>query len=271
MSTRTVGRQRSRTRRPPAVAIALAAVAVTFFALPILGLLRRAEWSGFWEVLSDPVTRDALRVSIVCSIGATVLATVFGIPLAWVLARMEFPGRRIARAIVILPMIVPPVVGGVALFLAFGRRGIVGQYLDDWFGITLPFTTLGAILAATFVAMPFFVITVEAALRGMDQRYEDAAATLGAGRWTTFRRVTMPLIGPSLAAGAALAWARALGEFGATITFAGNLQGETQTVPLAIYLDFESGRTGAAIVLSLVLVAVSLVVLVSLRDRWLIR
>ena len=205
MSTRTVGRQRSRTRRPPAVAIALAAVAVTFFALPILGLLRRAEWSAFWDVLSDPVTRDALRVSLVCSIGATVLATVFGIPLAWVLARMEFPGRRIARAIVILPMIVPPVVGGVALFLAFGRRGIVGQYLDDWFGITLPFTTLGAILAATFVAMPFFVITVEAALRGMDQRYEDAAATLGAGRWTTFRRVTMPLIGPSLAAGAALA------------------------------------------------------------------
>jgi molybdate transport system permease protein len=130
---------------------------------------------------------------------------------------------------------------------------------------------MGAILAATFVAMPFFVITVEAALRGMDQRYEDAAATLGAGRWTTFRRVTMPLIGPSLAAGAALAWARALGEFGATITFAGNLQGETQTVPLAIYLDFEAGRTGSAIVLSLVLVAVSLVVLVSLRDRWLVR
>lgn len=255
-------------RPVPALAVVLAVVAVAFFVLPILGLLRRAPWSDLWEQLSDPVTRDALRVSLICSVGATVLSIVFGVPLAWVLARAEFPGRRLARACVILPMILPPVVGGVALFLAFGRRGVVGQYFDDWFGLRLPFTTGGAIVAETFVAMPFLVITVEAALRGIDHRYEDAAATLGATRWTRFRRVTLPLIAPSLVAGAALAWARALGEFGATITFAGNFQGKTQTMPLAIFLAFES-RPESAIALSLVLMAISLVVLVSLRDRWL--
>jgi molybdate transport system permease protein len=262
-------RRRAGVQRVPAPAIALAAIAVAFFVLPIVGLLGRAPWSELWGQLGDPVTSDALRLSLVCSIGATVLSVVFGVPLAWVLARTEFFGRRLVRAFVVLPMILPPVVGGVALFLAFGRRGIVGEQLDDWFGLTLPFTTAGAIVAETFVAMPFFVIPVEAALRGMDRRYEDAAATLGARRWTSFRRVTLPMIGPSLAAGAALAWARALGEFGATITFAGNFQGRTQTMPLAIFLAFESGRPESAIALSLVLVAISLVVLVSLRDRWL--
>jgi molybdate transport system permease protein len=250
------------------VAIALAAVAIAFFVLPLVGMLIRAPWSDLWDQLTDPATRDALRLSLECSLAATALAIIFGIPLAWVLARVEFPGRRVARACVILPMILPPVVGGVALFLAFGRRGVVGQYLDDWFGITLPFTTGGAIVAETFVSMPFFVITVEAALRGIDDRYEDAAATLGARRWTRFRRITLPLIAPSIAAGAALTWARALGEFGATITFAGNLVGKTQTMPLAIFLAFEN-RPEAAIALSLALVAVSLLVLVSLRDFWL--
>jgi molybdate transport system permease protein len=256
------------TRRVPLLAGVLGAAALAFFALPIVGLIWRAPWSEVWDQLSDPVTREALRVSLICSIGATMLSIVFGVPLAWLLARAEFPGRRVARACVLLPMILPPVVGGVALFLAFGRRGIVGQRLDEWFGLQLPFTTLGAVIAETFVAMPFLVITVEAGLRGMDRRYEDAASTLGAGRWTTFRRVTLPLIAPSLAAGAVLAWARALGEFGATITFAGNFQGKTQTMPLAIFLAFES-RPEAAILLSLVLVVVSLVVLASLRDRWL--
>lgn len=255
-------------RRPPWVAVALAAIATAFFVLPIVGLAVRAPWSDVWDQLRDPVTLDALRVSLICSVSATVLAVIFGIPLAWVLARVSFPGRRLARALVMLPMVLPPVVGGVALFLAFGRRGLVGQYLDDWFGLRLPFTIGGAIMAETFVSMPFFVITVEAALRGFDRRYDDAAATLGASRWTSFRRVTLPLIAPSVAAGAALAWARALGEFGATITFAGNLQGKTQTMPLAIFLEFET-RPEAAIALSLVLVAVSLAVLVALRDRWL--
>ncbi|HYU39614.1 MAG TPA: ABC transporter permease [Acidimicrobiia bacterium] len=254
-------------RRPPVAVLALAALAVAFFVIPLVGLLQRAPWSELADDLTDPVVRDALRLSLVCSAGATALAFVLGLPLAWVLARTELPGRRAVRALVLLPMVLPPVVGGVALLLAFGRRGLVGQYLDDWFGVRLPFTTWGAILAEAFVAMPFFVIVVEAGLRSLDRRYEEAAATLGARGFTTFRRVVLPLIAPSLVAGAALTWARALGEFGATILFAGNLQGETQTMPLAIFVELQT-NLGGAIALSLVLLAVSIVVLVSLRERW---
>ena len=164
---------------------------------------------------------QALRLSLICSLGAVAVSVLLGVPLAVPAGPGRFPGRNLVRALTTLPMVLPPVVGGVALLLAFGRRGLVGQWLDRAFGITLPFTTAGAILAEAFVAMPFLVITVEAGLRAMDRRYEDAAATLGAGRWLTFRRVTLPLIAPSLGAGIALCWARALGEFGATITFAG--------------------------------------------------
>jgi molybdate transport system permease protein len=258
---------RRRERRPSVAVAVLAALAVAFFVLPVVGLIQRAPWSELFDDLTDPVVRDALRLSLVCSVGATALAFVFGLPLAWVLARTDFPGRHLVRALVLLPMVLPPVVGGVALLLAFGRRGLVGQYLDDWFGIRLPFATWGAILAEAFVAMPFFVIVVEAGLRSLDRRYEEAAATLGARRFTTFRRVVLPLIAPSVIAGAALTWARALGEFGATILFAGNLQGKTQTMPLAIFIELQT-NLGGAIALSLVLLAVSVVVLVSLRDRW---
>jgi molybdate transport system permease protein len=259
---------RRQARTTPSLPVAiLAALAVVFFAVPVVGLLQRAPWSQLVDDLIDPVVRDALWLSLVCSLGATALAFVLGLPLAWVLARTQLPGRRVVRALVLLPMVLPPVVGGVALLLAFGRRGLVGQYLDDWFGIRLPFTTWGAILAEAFVAMPFFVIVVEAGLRSLDRRYEEAAATLGARGSTTFRRVVLPLIAPSLVAGAALTWARALGEFGATILFAGNLQGETQTMPLAIFVELQT-NLGGAIALSLVLLAVSVVVLVSLRDRW---
>lgn len=261
-------RREVRGNRPPAGVILVAAVAVAFFAAPLIGLLGRAPWGSLWDELTAPETVDALRLSLVCSCAATVLSVGFGIPLAWVLARQPFPGRRLARALVTLPMVLPPVVGGVALFLAFGRRGFIGQPLDDLTGITLPFTTLGVIVAETFVAMPFFVVAVEAALRAADQRYEEAASTLGGGSITTFRRVTLPLIFPSVVAGAVLSWARALGEFGATITFAGNLPGKTQTMPLAIFQAFETGSDGA-IALSLVLVFISIVVLVGLRDRWL--
>jgi molybdate transport system permease protein len=170
--------------------------------------------------------------------------------------------------VVTLPMVLPPVVGGAALLFALGRRGLVGGWLDDALGITLPFTTAGVVVANTFVAMPFLVVSVEGALRQADHRYEDAAATLGAGRWAVLTRVTLPLVRPSLVAGALLCWARALGEFGATITFAGNLPGRTQTMPLAVFLALERDR-GSAVALSLVLVAVSLAVLVALRDRWL--
>jgi molybdate transport system permease protein len=164
-------------------------------------------------------------------------------------------------------MVLPPVVGGAALLFALGRRGFVGEPLNDATGFLLPFSTWGVVVANTFVAMPFLVVTVEGAFQGLDRRYESAAATMGASRLTVFRRVTLPMIGPSLRAGAVLAWARALGEFGATVTFAGNLQGRTQTLPLAVFVALESDRD-TAVAISLVLVAVSLVVLVALRDRW---
>jgi molybdate transport system permease protein len=254
--------------RPPLLVVALAAVAAMFFALPFIGLLWRAPWSEAWNKLMSAEARTALRLSIVCSLWATGLSVVFGVPLAWVLARCRFPGRSVVRAMCTISMVLPPVVGGVALFAALGRRGLVGQYLDRWFDFRLPFTTAGVVVAQTFVAMPFLVLTVEAALRQLDPRFEDAARTLGASRWYAFRRVTIPAARPALIAGAVLAWARALGEFGATITFAGNFPGTTQTLPLATYLELESDL-GGAIVLSLLLVVVSFVVLLVLRDRWL--
>ena len=258
----------TRGRRPPIAVVAIATVTVGFLAIPLVGLLSKVSWSTLWSDLTTPVALDALKLSLVCSLWATGLSLVFGVPLAWVLARVEFPGRSLVRALTILPMVLPPVVGGVALLLAFGRDGLLGRYLFDWFGVQLTFSTAGAVLAETFVAMPFLIITVEAALRSMDRRYEEAAANLGAGRWTTFRRVTLPMISSSLIAGAALTWARALGEFGATITFAGDIQGRTQTLPLAVYLALE-GNEQVAIALSLALLVVSIVVLVALRGRWL--
>jgi molybdate transport system permease protein len=258
-----------RRERPPVLALAAGSVAALFFLLPLASLLWRAPWRSVGSDLGSPDVRKALRLSLETSLAAVALCLLFGLPLAWILARMEFPGRRLLRALTILPMVLPPVVGGIALIYAFGRRGIVGQYLDRWFGIVLPFTTKGAILAEAFVAMPFLVITAEAAFRSLDRSFEDAARTLGAGRWTVFRRVTLPLAGPALAAGAVLCWARALGEFGATITFAGNYPGTTQTMPLAVYLSLESSHPETGIVLSLVLLFVSLAVLVGLRDRWL--
>ena len=253
---------------PPRLFIALGSLAALFFLLPLLGLIARTPWSSAWQELAAPQTLDALRLSLVCSLGATAASLVLGLPLAWVNARLRYPGRDLVRALTTLPMVLPPVVGGVALLLAFGRRGIAGRLLDQGFGVHLPFTTAGAIMAEAFVAMPFLVISVEAGLRSMDVRYEEAARTLGAGRWLLLRRVTLPLIAPSLFAGAMLCWARALGEFGATITFAGNFPGTTQTMPLAVYVELET-RPEAAIVLSLLMLAVSLGVLVTLRERWL--
>ncbi len=252
----------------PLVAVLLAVVAIAFFALPLIGLLRRVPWSDLGSTLQEPAARDAIRLSIECSLWSTFFSVLFGVPLAYVLARARFPGRSFVRALVVLPMVLPPVVGGVALLLAFQRNdGLVGGLIYDLFDFQFTFSKWGVILAETFVAMPFLVITVEAGLRSMDRRYEDAAASLGAGRWTVFRRVTVPMIAPALIAGAALAWARALGEFGATITFAGNIQGRTQTTPLAVYNLLET-KQPVAITLSLVLLAISIVILVSLRDHW---
>jgi molybdate transport system permease protein len=236
--------------------------------VPVAALITRAPWSSAGDIVSEPANRTALRLSLQVSLWALVLSIALGFPIAWVLARVPFPGRRLVRALVTLPMVVPPVVGGVALLVAFGRRGLVGQWLDRWFDVQLAYTTTAAVLAATFVSLPFFVVTVEAALRGVDRRYEDAARTMGASPLTVLRRVTIPSIRGALGAGSALAWARALGEFGATITFAGSFAGRTQTMPLAINRALDTDVRDA-ILLSLVLLGVSVAVLASLRDRWL--
>ena len=256
-----------RGRRVPYALLLPGLLGLSFLVLPLVGLLVRAPWSALPEQLSSPEVWQALKLSLVCATSATGVSLVLGVPLAWLLARTELPGRRIVRALVTLPLVLPPVVGGVALLLVLGRNGIVGRWLDSAFGFTLPFTTTGVVVAEAFVAMPFLVISVEGALRAADPRYEEAAATLGASRLTAFRRVTLPLVAPGIGAGAVLAWARALGEFGATITFAGNFPGRTQTMPLAVYLAMESDPE-AAVALSLVLLAVSVAVLAGLRERW---
>lgn len=252
--------------RPPVALMVLATLGVVFLALPVVALLQRAPWSDLGSLLGDPAARETVRLSLVVALLATAISLVLGLPLGWVLARVPFRGRRIARVVVLVPLVLPPVVGGTALLFALGRRGLVGRHLDDWFGIVLPFSTAGAVLAATFVALPFLVLSVEAGVRSLPEDYEDVARTLGAGRWTVFRRITVPLVGPSVAAGAALAFARAIGEFGATITFAGNLPGRTRTLPLSIFVALEQDPE-MALALGVVLLAVSVAVLAALRGR----
>jgi len=273
--SRLTARERARraarggaSRSVPAPLLVPALIAILFLLLPLAGLLIRAPWGKLGAALSGTDATQALTLSLWTATVSTAISMVIGVPLAWVLARSSFPGQRLLRALVTLPLVLPPVVGGVALLLAFSRTGIVGRYLDEWFGLTIPFTPLAVVMAETFVAMPFLIITVEGALRSADQGFEEAAATLGARRMTVFRRITLPMIAPSLGAGAVLCWARALGEFGATITFAGSFPGQTETMPIAVYYALENDPD-AAIALSLVLLLVSVAVLVSLRDRWL--
>ena len=253
--------------RPPALLVGLGAIGATLFVLPLIGLLGVTPWSRLGELATDDVVLDALRLSLMTSLAAAALATALGVPLAWLLSRVGFPGRSLLRAIVTLPMVLPPVVGGAALLFALGRRGVIGEPFADATGLVLPFSTWGVIIANTFVAMPFLVITVEGALSSVDRRREHAAAVLGASPLTVFRRITLPMIAPSLRAGMVLAWARALGEFGATVTFAGNLQGRTQTLPLAVFVSLEADRD-AAIAISLLMVLMSIGVLMALRGRW---
>ncbi|MFB6827559.1 ABC transporter permease [Streptomyces hydrogenans] len=253
--------------RPP-LALALPALAaVAFLALPLLGILVRTEWSELAGHLTSPGTVEALKLSLLVSFWALGLSLLLGVPLAWLLARVPFPGKAFVRSLVLLPMVLPPTVGGVALLLAFGRRGLLGPWLESTFGITLPFHTSGAVLAATFVAMPFLVISLEGALGGLRPRYEETAASLGASPVRVFFTVTLPMVAPGVLAGAALTWARALGEFGATITFAGNLPGTTQTLPLQVYLLLQE-EPEAATSVSLLLLAIAMGVLIALRGRW---
>ena len=260
---------RARSAEPvPWYLIVPGVVALAFLALPIIGLLLQAPWSDLVPLLASDAARDALRLSLTTSLAATAIALLLGVPLAVLMSRTRAFAGSWVRALVTLPLVLPPVVGGVALLAAFGRTGLAGGALYDATGIQVTFTTAAVVLAQVFVSMPFLVITVDGALRAADRRLEQAAATLGAGRWTVFRRVTLPLIAPSIVAGAVLAWARALGEFGATLTFAGSFPGVTRTLPLAIYsaLDVERAQ---ALALSLVLVIVSAAVLVALRGQFL--
>jgi molybdate transport system permease protein len=246
-----------------------AAAGVALLGLPLVGLVGAAPWGRMPELLSSAGAVEALRLSLVCSLCATLASVVLGVPLAWVLAHGRGPLAAVLRGVVTLPLVLPPVVGGIALLLTFGRNGLVGRWLYEATGFALPFTTAGVVVAETFVAMPFLVVTVESAFRSADVGLEEAAATLGASRLTVLRTVTVPLVLPSLGAGVVLTWARALGEFGATITFAGNLSGTTQTLPLYVYGLLESGDVDGAVGMSLVLVVVALGVLLLLRDRWL--
>ncbi len=244
-----------------------AGLAVAFLLLPLVALLARTPWGDLGTRLTDPAILDALRLSLVTSLAAVAIVTVVGIPLAWVLARLTFPGRGFVRAMVVVPLVLPPVVAGVALLTAFGRRGLIGGPLFDAFGISLPFTTAAVVFAHAFVALPFFVLSVEGALRASNAEFDVVAATLGADRWTTFRRVSVPLAAPGVLAGLVLAWARALGEFGATITFAGNYPGTTRTMPNAIYVALQEDSE-AAVLLSVILLLVSVAILALLRERW---
>jgi len=254
-----------RTRTPPALTI-LASLGAAFVVAPLAALVVRAPWADAADALTRAGSATALKLSIVVSLTATALSLVLGVPLAWVLARSAMPLRSVLRALVVLPVVLPPVVGGIGLLQALGREGLIGRWLHDVFGVQLTFTVWGAIAAATFVSMPLVVLATESGLRSIDRRYEGAAAALGARPAYSIRRVVLPMLAPQLAAGAVLAWARALGEFGATITFAGNLAGRTQTLPLAVY-EARLTDPGGAVLLSLLLVALSLAVLIAMRDR----
>lgn len=262
-----VGTRGPRGTRAPLALLVPALLAVAFLLMPLVGILARTSWSDLGTHLSSPGVTEALRLSLVVSFWALGLSLLLGVPLAWLLARVDFPGKALVRSLVLLPMVLPPTVGGVALLLGFGRRGLLGPWLEDTFGVTLPFHTSGAVVAATFVAMPFLVISLEGALGGLRPRYEETAASLGASPFRVFRTVTLPMVAPGLAAGAALTWARALGEFGATITFAGNLPGTTQTLPLQVYLLLQDSPEAATSV-SLLLLAIAMAVLIALRGSW---
>lgn len=253
----------------PAWTVIVAALGALLILLPIASLATRVDWPNFGALITSESALAALGLSLRTSLASTLACVVFGVPLALVLARTRFSGQGILRALVLLPLVLPPVVGGIALLAAFGRRGVFGAPLEAM-GITIAFSTVAVVLAQTFVALPFLVLSLESSLRAAGSRYESVAATLGASPTTVLRRVTLPLVLPGLITGAVLAFARALGEFGATLTFAGSLQGVTRTLPLEIYLQRESDPD-AAVALALVLVAVAVVVMLATHGRGALR
>jgi molybdate transport system permease protein len=247
-----------------------AVLAAALLVVPTVSLIVQTPWADFVSQVTEPAVLQALWLTCLASVATVIACLALGTPLAWLLARIDFRGRSLLRAAVTVPLVLPPVVAGVALVTALGRTGLVGRWLYDWFGLTLPYTTAAVVIAHTFVSIPFYVLSVEGALRAAGEELDLVAATLGADRWTTFRRVSLPLALPGVVAGAALAWARSLGEFGATITFAGNYPGTTQTMPSKIYTELQS-QPDVARTLSMILLVVSVCVLALLRNRWLTR
>lgn len=254
--------------RPPALLLLPAAAGVLLLVVPLVAMVAATEWTRLPSQLASEPLRQALWLSVTTSTAAMLVCLLLGLPLAWLLARVDFPGRGVLRAAVTVPLVLPPVVAGIALRTAFGRTGVLGEPLLALTGFAFPFTPYGVVLAHVFVSMPFVVIAIEGALRSANPDYDAAAATLGASRWYAFRRVTVPLALPGIVAGMVLGWARSLGEFGATITFNGNYPGTTQTMPTLIYVTRQSDQD-AALALSLVMLVVSVAVLLALRDRWL--
>ncbi|WP_181188367.1 ABC transporter permease [Actinopolyspora mortivallis] len=268
---RNVPRPRGRTgaERPVGTPLPLwlpAGCALALILLPVLGLFARVDPARLPALLTSPTALSALWLSLRTAALATGVSALLGGPLAVVLARSRVPGTRLLRGAVLLPLVLPPVVGGLALLYLLGRTGPVGAVLEQRFGLTLPYTTTAVVLAQTFVAMPFLVVSLEGALRAAGTEHERMAATLGAGPWLTFRRVTLPMVLPALVSGLVLTFARALGEFGATITFAGSLRGTTRTLPLAVYTEAQAD-VDAAVAMSLLLVAMALLVIVVARPR----
>ncbi|MES2170142.1 MAG: ABC transporter permease [Actinomycetota bacterium] len=242
----------------PRWVVVIASVGAAFILLPLVAIISRVDWARFIPLITSQESVAALLLSLKTAGISTLLCLVFGVPVALVLARSRFPGQRVVRALVLLPLVLPPVVAGIALLYTFGRQGLLGSTFT-FLGIQIAFSTAAVVLAETFVAIPFLILSLEGALRTAGSRYEVVAATLGASPTTVLWRVTLPLIAPALVSGAILSFARALGEFGATITFAGSLQGVTQTLPLDIYLQLET-NPDAAVAMSLVLVAVAIIV-----------
>lgn len=254
--------------RPP-LALVLPAVAAGLFLLaPLLGLVLSTPWDDLLSLLASTEVQEALWLSVATSLITVGVCVVVGTPLAWLLARVEFPGRGALRAIVVVPLVLPPVVAGVALIAALGRGRPLGDLWTAVFGDPLPYSTAAVVVAHAFVAMPFYVLAVEGAFRATSTGFDAVAATLGASRWTAFRRVTLPLALPGVMSGCALAWARSLGEFGATITFAGNYPGTTRTMPSLIYTRLQSD-VDVARTTSMILLLVAVLVIALLRDRWL--
>ncbi|WP_345079440.1 ABC transporter permease [Brachybacterium paraconglomeratum] len=236
-----------------------------FVLLPLVSMALRVQWGSFGELISSESSLAALRLSLQTSTISAALCVLLGVPMSLLLARADFRGLSLLRSVVLIPLVLPPVVGGIALLYTFGRQGLLGQQLEV-LGLQIAFSTTAVVLAQTFVALPFLVISLEGALRTAGTRYEVAAASLGARPSRVLLRVTLPLVAPALLSGTVLSFARALGEFGATITFAGSLQGTTRTLPLEIYLQRESDPE-AAVALSFVLMIIAVLVIAAARRR----